>query len=90
LPSRVEILDKYVVFVCDLFKNIPFFGKYSNVIGKVVASAVMVLPTLVLFALSNYILGVFARIVRRFPAFRIVDGVIGSLSVFALLFILFL
>ena len=90
LPEHIIGMKEYVGYVCDLFKETPIVGRYSNIIGKVVASAVMVLPTLILFAISNYILGLFARVVRRFPIFRIIDGVLGSLSVFALLFMLFL
>lgn len=76
--DKVEVLGNLVQTVADFFVGTPL-ESLGDILSKVIVSAVLFIPMLIVIALLNYILGALARGIRGTQPTRLVDGLIGTL-----------
>lgn len=84
----VELLGKGLTYLIGVFEKTPV-GAYADLLAKIVATVILFVPALLLIALFNYIFGRVIRFIRRHTLLRVVDGLMGALLTFTLMFFLF-
>lgn len=76
--DKVEVLGNIIEKVAGFFDGTPL-ASMGDILSKVIVSAVLFIPMLIVIALLNYILGALARGIRGTQPTRLVDGLIGTI-----------
>ena len=76
--DKVAALGDLAKTIGDFFVGTPL-ESMGDLLSKVILSAVLFIPMLIVIALLNYILGALARGIRGTQPTRLVDGLIGTI-----------
>ena len=76
--DKVAVLGDLAKTIGDFFVGTPL-ESMGDLLSKVILSAVLFIPMLIVIALLNYILGALARGIRGTQPTRLVDGLIGTI-----------
>lgn len=83
----VELLGKGLTYLIGVFEK--SVGAYADLLARIVATVILFVPVLLLIALFNYIFGWIIRFIRKHTLLRVIDGLLGALLTFTLMFFLF-
>ena len=85
--DKVAVLGDLAKTIGDFFVGTPL-ESMADLLSKVILSAVLFIPMLIVIALVNYILGALARGIRGTKPTRLVDGLIGTIILIAIAVVL--
>ena len=85
--DKVAVLGDLAKTIGDFFVGTPL-ESMGDLLSKVILSAVLFIPMLIVIALLNYILGALARGIRGTQPTRLVDGLIGTIIMIAIAVVL--
>lgn len=89
LSKDVQEIGNFISFFTEFFENVSLLSRYADLFGKSLSAAVLFVPLLILFSFFNYIIGVLARIIRKYKPLRIVDGLLCVFALFTAAVLIF-